>query len=106
MNSIKYRVGALYLALFNVYLVSRQGDIVMAFKMPKMASLASEKPRSTGKRSKVEDPATTGSAAAVPDTTPKYSDVPCLHSKLFVEKIYDGVNPNLLEASYARATWA
>jgi hypothetical protein len=57
------------------------------------------------KKLKLYDPAATGRIEATPSGNPKYSDSPCLYGKSFIKKSVDGVNLNLIEASYAKATW-
>jgi hypothetical protein len=59
-----------------------------------------------GKRVKIADPATPGTGAAVSSGVPKYNVVPSVHSRRFVDKLPKGANPNLIEASYAKATWS
>lgn len=58
------------------------------------------------KRARLEDPATTGSS-----TTPllchnKYSDIPSIYSKSIIGNVDLNVNLGLIEASYAKSTWA
>jgi hypothetical protein len=82
----------------------RQGEAVFAYKMPKYK--ASPDDNKQTKRSREDDPATSGRGAAQTNSDPKYSDIPCKYSKLFAEKIVGGANLSLIEACYAKATWA
>jgi hypothetical protein len=89
-----------------VHVNLRVGDVVCPFRMPKMAPLVNQAEKGTAKKSKPEDPASTGSGKASTPCNRKYSETPSVHSKFFVEKIVCGTNTSLIEASYTKATWA
>jgi len=73
--------------------------------MPKLASGNKEDQEGSQKRVRVEDPADSGSQAK-PFGSPKYSNIPSMYSKFLMEKINKCANLELVEASYAKASWA
>lgn len=89
-----------------VMLIYRQGDVVYAFKMPRISAVTSIAQPREEKKLRVEDPASTGRSGVKPIIIPKYSDNPRVHSKFFVKNLFSGVNPNLIEACYAKSTWS
>lgn len=77
---------------------------MQAFKMPKFKVDTGKADDS--KRVRVEDPAVQGSGSKIFQASAKYSDIPTVYSKFIVEKISKCANMELIEASYAKATWA
>ena len=73
--------------------------------MPKMATVNKKDQDGSQKRVRVVDPADIGSQAK-PYGSPKYSDIPSMYSKFLVDKIDKCANFELVEASYAKASWA
>jgi len=82
--------------------IYRTGDVVLPFKMPRYKA---EKKKEE-KRTKQDDPAIPGSGIAKATGLPKYSDTPSLHSKFLMVKINECADKGLVEASFAKATWA
>ena len=82
---------------------NRQGEVVYPYKMPR---LKPEDGRDESKQSRQEDPATSGSLNESSELSAKYTETPAVFSKFLVDKIFKSADLGLIEASYAKASWA
>jgi hypothetical protein len=84
--------------------IYRMGDAVTPYKSNKFVQDKASK--SSVKKPRMDDPADTGSGKAATSVNPKYSDTPSLYSKQLIKTPVKGADLRLIEASYAKASWA